>query len=58
MQTSKSRWYSDSCSRGLKLGTEIWGGGDVNGRRALVDLQAVGWMSPLRDRGEMLRIES
>ena len=30
----------------------------MNGRRALVDLQAVGWMSQLRDRGEMLRIES
>lgn len=57
MQTSKSRWYSDSYSRGLKLGTEIWGG-DVNGGRVLVELEAVGWMSQLRDRGEMLRIES
>lgn len=57
MQTPKSRWYSDSCSRALKLGTEIWGGA-VNGGKVLVDLEAVGWMSQLRDRGEMLRIES
>ena len=57
MQTPKSRWYSDSCSRALKLGTEIWGGA-VNGGKVLVDLEAVGWTSQLRDRGEMLRIES